>query len=365
MDITRLLDVKSIVNTTNSNLLLTRLHRRRMRRCVNKSSSLGQPDIGGRAARRVTVTVDEVHREANIKRRCTINLIEVLIGEAHTQSLHIRPEMLNLALTDDGEHVRCLVHDVSYSLLIIRISFDDIALMGVESHNSMQSGVLPVRNLLQCIRDLDISLAQISGPCTARFGVALTRLRRLELAPAERCPGSNRHSLVSAHGNYLSFEVSESGVPSSLVHRERTEAVGPSVIVGLDDNPGRGVGDTEVENLARCDEVVESMHDFFHGGGEVPPVQVEEVDVVSLEFLETSLDGDPHALHGVADEIGLQGLGVPMGGAETGCVLGCDADESGVRFSVKRWRPIDTYTIWSRFPRAVIHSPIHFSDSSN
>lgn len=122
--------------------------------------------------------------------------------------------------------------------------------MGSGSHNSMQSRVLPVRNLLQRIRDLDISLAQFSATCAARSGVALTRLGRLEFARPERRPGSNRHSLVSAHGNHLSLEVSESGVPSSLIHGERTEAVGPSVVVGLDDNPRGCVGDTEVENLA-------------------------------------------------------------------------------------------------------------------
>lgn len=229
----------------------------------------------------------------------------------------------------------------------------------------MQSRVLPVRNLLQRIRDLDISLAQFSATCAARSGVALTRLARLEFARPERRPGSNRHSLVSAHGNNLSLEVSESGVPSALVHGEGTEAVGPSVVVGLDDNPGGGVGDTKVENLARCDQIVESVHDLFHGGSKVPPVQVQEVNVVSLELLETVLDRDPHALHGVTDEVGLERLGVAVGGAEACCVFGCDANMVSSSLKVQVREDTVTYTIWSRFPRAAIHSPIHFSDSSN
>lgn len=43
------------------------------------------------------------------------------------------------------------------------------------------------------------------------------------------------------------------------------------------------------------------MHDLFDGGGEVPPVNVEDVDVVCLEFAEAMLDGDAHAFKRVAD----------------------------------------------------------------
>ena len=93
-----------------------------MGRCINKSRSLGQPDIGSSIAGRVAVTVDEVHREPDIERRCAINLIEILIGEAHAQCLHVGLEMLNLALTDDREDVRCLVHDVSEGLFMSLIS---------------------------------------------------------------------------------------------------------------------------------------------------------------------------------------------------------------------------------------------------
>lgn len=77
------------------------------------------------------------------------------------------------------------------------------------------------------------------------------------------------------------------------------------------------------------------MHNLFHRGCKVPPVQVQEVNVVSLELLETVLDGDPHALHGVADEVGLERLGVAVGGAKACCVFGCDADEVNTYFQVK------------------------------
>ena len=188
----------------------------------------------------------------------------------------------------------------------------------------MQGGILPLGNLLQRIRDLDIILGEVGSARTTTFGLVGASLCGLEFALSERRPRRNGHSLVPAHGDDFSLDVSESGVPSTLVYGERTETVGPSVVVGLDDNPGGGVGDTEVQDLAGGDEVVEAVHDFFHGGGEVPPVDVEEVDVIGLELLETALDGDAHALDGISDEVGLEGFGVTVGGAETGGVFGGD-----------------------------------------
>ena len=74
-------------------------------------------------------------------------------------------------------------------------------------------------------------------------------------------------------------------------------------------------------NCVPGDEAVEAVHDFLDGGGEVPPVQVEDVDVVGLQLLEAVLDGDVHGFEGVADEVGLDGFCVAVVGAEAGCVF--------------------------------------------
>lgn len=46
--------------------------------------------------------------------------------------------------------------------------------------------------------------------------------------------------------------------------------------------------------------MVQGLHEFWDGGGEIPPVDVEDVDVGCLEFLETCFEGDFQAFGMVA-----------------------------------------------------------------
>ena len=79
------------------------------------------------------------------------------------------------------------------------------------------------------------------------------------------------------------------------------------VLVRLDHHPGRGIGHAEVQHLAGGDEVVEGVHDLGDGGGEVPVVQVEEVDVGGLQVGEGVGDALAEGLEGVADGVGADG----------------------------------------------------------
>lgn len=79
------------------------------------SSRLGQPNIRGSVAGRV-LPKDEVHGESDIKVRCTVNLSQILGGQTNTQRLDIGLEMLDLALSDNREYIRRLVHHVRQCL---------------------------------------------------------------------------------------------------------------------------------------------------------------------------------------------------------------------------------------------------------
>lgn len=72
------------------------------------------------------------------------------------------------------------------------------------------------------------------------------------------------------------------------------------ILIASSDNVGGGVGDAQVQDLASADEVVEALHDLLARGRVLPPVQVQNVDVIGLELLERLLDGDLHALRVVA-----------------------------------------------------------------
>ena len=51
------------------------------------------------------------------------------------------------------------------------------------------------------------------------------------------------------------------------------------------------------------DEAVEGVHDLLDGGGVVPPVEVQDVDVGRAELLERRFDGEVQRLGVVAHEL--------------------------------------------------------------
>lgn len=192
------------------------------------------------------------------------------------------------------------------------------------TYHPVKRSALPLRHPLQRIRYLDILLRQsLASP--GPFAI-LPRLRGLEPALTQGRPRGDGHALIATHGDDLALHVADSRVPLALVDGERTQAVGARVVVGLDDDPRRRVRHPEVEHLAGGDERVQAVHDLLDGGGKVPPVHVQQVDVVGAQLLQAAVDGDVHALDRVADKVGLDGLLVAAGGAIAGRILGRDAD---------------------------------------
>lgn len=96
----------------------------------------------------------------------------------------------------------------------------------------------------------------------------------------------------------------------------------PRVLVRLDHHPGRCIRDTQVQHLAGGDEVVEGVHDLGDGGGEVPVVEVEEVDVGGLEVGEGVGGALAEGFEGVADGVGADG---GAWGGEVAAVFCCEA----------------------------------------
>ncbi len=67
----------------------------------------------------------------------------------------------------------------------------------------------------------------------------------------------------------------------------------------------------QVKDLSLGNEVVEAIHDLFDWGFKVPPVHVENIDVIGSKLSQTLLDGDMHGLDVVSDVVyGLSDVGV-------------------------------------------------------
>lgn len=242
---------------------VTRSYRGRIRERINMSRHPGQRDIGGSAIRCIRVAEYEVHWESDIEWGWTVDLSQVLVRQDHTQCFYVGLEMFNFPLTDNGENRRCLMHHVGECLLIVHLRLVGI-LYGfhvewrnkIDTHDCMESSVFSFSDFLQRTRYFDIILAHVRSSATAVFANASTRLRGLEFALAERCPWRNCHALIPTHRDNLSFKIPESSIPFSLVHRKRPQPVNSSVFICLYNHPSWGVRNTEIENLARIDQVV-------------------------------------------------------------------------------------------------------------
>ena len=59
----------------------------------------------------------------------------------------------------------------------------------------------------------------------------------------------------------------------------------------------------EIEHLALDDEVVQAVHDLFHRRVQVPEMEVEDVEVVGLQILETGVEAEPEGFEVVPDVV--------------------------------------------------------------
>lgn len=141
-------------------------------------------------------------------------------------------------------------------------------------------------DLLQCGRDLHVVRFLSAAP--DRLTRATSRLngsRGLEFSLTDDSERGESHALVETHGLVNEAEcqaISKEGCPSCerrtddfalevppkevvlpLVEDERRKAVVSSKVVRLHDDPGGGIGDGRVQDLAVENELVQATHDFL------------------------------------------------------------------------------------------------------
>ncbi len=57
----------------------------------------------------------------------------------------------------------------------------------------------------------------------------------------------------------------------------------------------------KIKNLSCCNEMMKAIHDFLDAGRVVPPVEIENVDVVRAKLLQGRFDGEMQRLGAVSD----------------------------------------------------------------
>lgn len=250
------------------------------------------------------LAVDEVVGEPKVKGDGILDLLDISIRQLDVQSLDVLLEVLDITAAHDGEDVRRLAGDIGLG-------------------DARDDGALARRDRLERPADLGLGLGGLHDLRAALLLGPLPLLLGLEHAAAQGAPGREAHALGAAHGHDLALKVAGRRGPAALVDGELAQAVAARVLVCLGHDPGGRVRDAQVEHLAGGDEVVEGLHQLRDGRGEVPPVHVQQVDVVGLELLEAGLDRRVQALGAVAVEVDDDFL-VAEAGVEVGRVLGGD-----------------------------------------
>lgn len=65
---------------------------------------------------------------------------------------------------------------------------------------------------------------------------------------------------------------------------------GIHTLISLADNPSRCITDTQIQHLPTLHKLVQALHHLGDTSCEVPPMHIEQVNIVCLELLQAGLD---------------------------------------------------------------------------
>jgi hypothetical protein len=110
---------------------------------------------------------------------------------------------------------------------------------------------------------------------------------------------TDTHTVCSAHWEDISLKVSSGEIPLSLATNQRlansnkkqyvlnhklSKTVRPSIFVGLSNDPSRSIRYTKVQDLSGPHDVVQGEHNLLDWRRVIPPVNIEDINVVGLQF---------------------------------------------------------------------------------
>lgn len=58
-----------------------------------------------------------------------------------------------------------------------------------------------------------------------------------------------------------------------------------SVFVSFDHDPSRCIRNTKIEDLASSDQSIETMHDLLNTGSEIPPMHIQQINIIRTHLL--------------------------------------------------------------------------------
>lgn len=64
--------------------------------------------------------------------------------------------------------------------------------------------------------------------------------------------------------------------------------MGPGILIRLRNDPSGSVRYTQIKDFTAPHQIVQRQHDFLNRGRVIPPVNIEEIDVIGLELDQRS-----------------------------------------------------------------------------
>ena len=86
------------------------------------------------------------------------------------------------------------------------------------------------------------------------------------------------------HRNDLALKAALHDIPLALVDHKWSLSLLLRIPVGLGDDPRWRIRYTQIQDLSGHNELMKAVHNFLNRRVEVPPVQVQDVDVVCTEI---------------------------------------------------------------------------------
>jgi hypothetical protein len=96
----------------------------------------------------------------------------------------------------------------------------------------------------------------------------------------ERCSTVLGYWLTTSHGG-----------KKDVLDDELGQTVRPGILIRLSNDPSWSVGHTEVQDLSTPDQIVQGEHNLLDGCRVIPPMEIQNINVIGLQLDQGSFEG--------------------------------------------------------------------------
>jgi hypothetical protein len=81
---------------------------------------------------------------------------------------------------------------------------------------------------------------------------------------------------------------------------QKEKEKGKLTLISLTNNPSRRITNPQIQHLPTRHQLIQALHHLRHARREIPPMHIQQVDVIRLQFLQARLDAHAQRFRVVA-----------------------------------------------------------------